>query len=949
MLYPTVFSALFHLDGIKPHMNKNKLFLALAGALLLPVAAFAQSASQSAPSDSDQSNAKQLQTITVTGSALPRVDIETPSPVTVISAQQIERSGLTTISDVVRSISADNSGSIPNAFGNGFAAGASGVALRGLTVNSTLVLIDGHRAANYAVTDDGQRSFVDLNTIPIAAVDRIEVLKDGASSLYGADAIAGVVNVILKKNFSGLEGTADVGTSAHGGGATKKGTIIAGGGDLQTDHYNAYFSVNYEKDQAIYNRDRGFPYNTNDLTSIGGQNANVGLPGHSSGSVVGSVTPGQLATPGNLNTGVPNTGALVQPLGICNQGTQMVTNVAGTTCSQNTVAQYGEGQLPLEQGGLYGRFTVKLNDDTTAYMSASYAESKTSLIAAPAQIETSSPVNTSHIALPITLPNGQLNPNNPFAAQGQYALINYAFGDIPAGNDYDNHNLRLVGDVAGVLGDWNYDSTVVINHTWLNTTQFGLLNYTALNNAVVNGTYNFINPSANTAAERAALAPGYAKTSTSDMDSLDLAANRQLWDLPGGALGVATGVQFRHEAQNDPTLNPGAEFQGLGNAMTKGTRDVSGAYVEFDAPVLSSLEVDVSGRFDHYTDIGNGFTPKLGLKWKPLDWVAVRGTYSKGLRAPGFAENGSSSSEGFTTYGSTALPASFVAAHGGADNPYNQAYSLINAVAANPNIKPEKATNYTLGLVFQPTSWLSASVDYYNIKKTNVITTPDTSSALADYFAGTPLPAGVLVIPDVADPLHPNAQARPAEVIGEYINANSLKTTGIDLDVQAHFDFANNIHWISEISGTDIFGWRLVLPDGEVESFAGTHGPYALSSGAGTPRIRGSFANTLVFGAATITGTLYYTSGMSNVAADVGSNCLSVLPLSCHVGSFTDFDLTGSYSINSHIDITASIMNAFDRKAPLDGANYAGVNYNPTFDQQGFIGRFYNLGVKFKL
>ena len=171
-------------------MTRNKLALSLAGLLLAPIAgtAFAQSApaqDQSQQPAASQSNPQQLQTITVTGSALPRVDTETPSPVTVISAQQIARSGFTTISDVVRSISADNSGSIPNAFTSGFAAGASGVALRGLTVNSTVVLIDGHRAASYPVSDDGERSFVDLNTIPLASVERIEVLKDGASSLYG--------------------------------------------------------------------------------------------------------------------------------------------------------------------------------------------------------------------------------------------------------------------------------------------------------------------------------------------------------------------------------------------------------------------------------------------------------------------------------------------------------------------------------------------------------------------------------------------------------------------------------------------------------------------------------------------------------------------------------------------------------------------------------------------
>ncbi|KAG9603393.1 hypothetical protein KCV01_g6856, partial [Aureobasidium melanogenum] len=139
-------------------MKRNQLARALAALLLTPIAstAWAQSAGDGKPQDNSATNPQNLQTITVTGSAIPRIDTETASPVTTISAKDIARSGYTTISDVVRSISADNSGSIPNSFTNGFAAGSSGVALRGLTVNSTLVLIDGHRAATYAVADDGQ-------------------------------------------------------------------------------------------------------------------------------------------------------------------------------------------------------------------------------------------------------------------------------------------------------------------------------------------------------------------------------------------------------------------------------------------------------------------------------------------------------------------------------------------------------------------------------------------------------------------------------------------------------------------------------------------------------------------------------------------------------------------------------------------------------------------------
>ena len=938
-------------------MKRNKLALALAGLLFAPTGVvIAQNASAPA-STPQQDQAKQLQTITVTGSALPRVDVETPSPVTVISAAQIQRSGFTTISDVVRAVSADNSGSIPNSFTNGFAAGSSGVALRGLTVNSTLVLVDGHRSANYAVSDDGIRSFVDLNTIPLAAVERIEVLKDGASSLYGADAIGGVVNIILKPSFHGVEGSADVGTSQHGGGFTRKATLTMGGGDLQTDHYNGYVSVQYQRDNAINIGQRGFPFNTADLHTIGGPNGSGGQPAANSGSIYGSVTPGMLDPAGSQNfvNGVIPIGGPTQVLapGGCGPRATLITNdpnTPGSYCQQNFVGQYGQVQPKMEQGGIYGRFTVKINDSTTAYMSASLFEAKTWTVAPPSQIQTGIPTNTNSIALPPTLPGGGLNPNNPYAAQGQYALINYAFGDIPAGTNYNNHNARIVWGANGTVAEWNWDAALVLNHTWLDTNRFGALSYSGLVNAITNGTYNFLNPSANSAAVRKLVAPDYSKTSTSDLDSLDLGANRTLWDMPGGAMGVAVGAQFRHERQNDPILNPGNDTLGLGNAVTKGSRDVSAAYFEFDLPLLQSLEADLSGRFDHYTDIGNHFTPKVGIKYKPFDWVAIRGTYSKGVRAPSFSENGSSSSTGFVT--ETITDPAFLAQHGGG-NGYTLPYAIALGTLANKNIQPEKATNFTLGVVVQPTDWLSASIDYYNIKKTNVIVPGDSGSALDNYFAGRPQAPGVTVIADLPDPAFPNALPRPIEIDTQFVNANTLKTTGMDVDIQAHFDFNSNVHYISALSGTQVFNWALTLPDGTRQQFVGTHGPYILSSGAGTPRTRGSWANTIMWGPLTVTGTLYYTSGYKNTALDFHSDgsCISILPLSCKVGSFTDFDLTGSYEINDHVSITGSVMNVFDKKPPLDQADYAGAgaNYNPTWAQAGLVGRFYNLGVKFKL
>ncbi|WP_164931848.1 TonB-dependent receptor [Dyella sp. M7H15-1] len=930
-------------------MIRNKLALALAGLLLGPATSvtFAQGVpagtqDQAQGQSPTSNNAKQLQTVTVTGSALPRVDTETPSPVTVITAQDIARSGFTSVSDVVRAVSADNSGTIPPTFYAGFATGSAGVALRGLTVNSTLVLIDGKRAASYPLVDDGIRSFVDLQTIPLAAVERIEVLKDGASSIYGSDAIAGVVNVILKPGFEGIQASADIGDSQRGGGFTKKATLLVGHGDLNTDHYNAYFSAEWEQDQAIPLRSRSYPFNSSNYTGIGGQDLRWGNPLNNQGSTIGSVTPAG-PTPGGLATGP------TQPLGACAGGTQLVTFAQGSYCAQDQQNQYGYAQQYTNRGGIYGRYTFKFSDTTKAYASLSYYESKLDANGFPAQIQTSVPNNTNTIELP---PG---NPSNPFP--GQYAYINYAFGDIPSQTITDDHNLRAVLDLQGAWGDWNYEASVAANHQWMQYSNLGLLSYQGLLNAIANGTYNFANPSLNTAAVLNGVAPPNTVTDNADMDVFDFTVNRELFDLPGGATGFAAGVQFRHEAQLEQPLNPGGIYQGLGSTNIVGSRNISGIYGEFDAPLLDNLEADVSGRFDHYPHVANNFSPKVGLKWKPTDWLAVRGTYSKGFRAPQFGESAGSYTAGFVNGSVEAqgAPDSFLAAHG-YSNYVTVPYPLEEGSSGNPKLKPEKSDSFTFGVVVQPASWLNASLDYYNIKKSNVIVPADPGVALLNYYTnGTVLPGYTMVF-DTPDPLHPNAPLRPVFVGADYINGNWLKTTGVDLDLRAHFEFSNGIKYISELQGTQIFQWKQDVA-GQVESYVGTQGPYNLSSGAGTPRTRGNWANTIEYGPLSLTATVYFTSHEYESAQDVTGTtaCFDTLganggPLAnnCTMASFTYGNLVGSYNINDHVTVTASVDNVTDRKPPIDPLNYAANLYNPTYAYAGIVGRFWNLGVKVK-
>jgi len=897
--------------------------------------------------------------VVVTGSLLRRTDAETESPVTVFTAEQIQKTGLTTISDVVRSISADNSGTIPTAFGAGFAAGSSGVALRGLTVNSTLVLIDGRRAAPYALADDGQRSFVDLNTIPLDSVERVEVLKDGASSIYGADAIAGVVNVILKKQYQGAEVYAEVGKGQHPGGGTERFTASIGKGDLSTDRFNAYFNLEYQGDSRILGTDRPFPFNTGNLSSIGGLNGLLGAPGSFTGTTTAVVAPGSLA-PGAPAPGILNTtlAGAYRPLGAACSGQGNVAASAPTIdksdptltdsyCLQNARA-FNDFQPAQHRIGVSARFTVKVADDIDAYTNVSYYQNTVVVDGLPQSVQAPVSVNTNNIALPPTLPSGALNPNDPFAASGQYALIQYAFGDIQAQNSFKNHNVRWVTGLKGSQWGWDFDTGLVINHTWLDTDTRGLLNGPALMAAVTNGTYNFVTPSANSAAERTAIAPDLLKTSTTDLDSLDFKATRSLLALPGGPLGIALGGDVRYEAQADPALNPNNVVQGLGIAQTAGSRRVEAAYFEFGIPVVKMLNFDISARYDHYSDFGSAFTPKVGFKFAPIREVALRGTYSKGFRAPAFAENGSSSSEGFfTETPSTAFPATFCAQHSSA---YCLPYPLGLLSSANPNIQPEKSDSYTLGLIIEPIRHLSASIDAYAIKKNNVIEPSNPFAALGPYLAGQPLPPGTTVTPDLPDPANPTALPRPAVIGGLYVNQSALKTDGIDIDLRGDYTFGDYGKWISNVLVTKIFSFKLLLPDGSSQQFVGTQAPYVLSSGAGTPRYRGTWSNSYEMGPGSVTLTTYYTSGFASTGVDAtGSPNICLYTISfCHVASFIDIDLTALYKVNDHLTTSLTVANLMDRLPPINPADYAGVNYNPTYAQAGIIGRFFKLGVGYK-
>jgi iron complex outermembrane receptor protein len=970
-----------------------------ACAALIALPAAAQDASGQAPAEGNNAQvptsvAPETETgndIVVTGTLFRRTDTETVSPVTSLSADAIQQRGLTTIADAVQSLAAGNGGNIPQGFTGAFASGSSAISLRGLTTNSTLTLFDGLRAASYPLADDGQRSFVDLNTIPSAIVDQIQVLRDGASSTYGADAIAGVVNVILKKEIKGINGRAEAGISDRGDAANQRLQLTLGYGDLDEQGFNVYISGEYQHQESLFARDRGFPYNTNNLTSIDAGNGFTGRNGNfgatpptsasSSGATTAIVRPATLTRPGDVLSGVATaTGqfAVLSPTGNCAIGQVTHTNSAGRYCEQDLVNDYTVIMPNQTRFGGTLHATANVGENAQAYLTATYYVSRVLIDQSPQSIRSNgNPFETRGISLPALLSNGTLNPQNPFAASGQAALIYYRFGDIDSSLQNEAKTFRVAGGVDGTFGDgFGYSLSGTYMRTDLDQTRRGFLYVPALLNAVRDGTYNFVDPSQNSETIRDTIAPTFYNRASSELWQLQATLTKDLAQLPGGPLQLGGGAQIRYESIYDPTAVPNRDYITVNPFSAIGDRYVTGAFFELNAPVFEQLELNASGRYDHYSIGFDRFSPKIGAKFTPIREIAIRGTYSQGFRAPSIPET-SGSVIGFTQYepgtGLSAADRATLLARYGNNSYITGVYGLGNNSTGNPDVKPEKSRSFTGGVVFQPQSWLSLTVDYYNIRKKDLILSAGGNPALiaSNYLLNGTIPDGVTLTLNPTDPANPTLRATPLSVNFLYSNGNTLQTSGIDGQISASIPIGDGVKFSSALEGTYIINYDIDDGTGSgIQKFAGTLASYAITSASGTPRWRANWQNTIETGPFTLTGTAYYVSGYKGYADDntgPGSTCDQAIEtsiryddpfnplggtgggaLQCNVDDFISVDFNAQYKVNDNFTFYVNMINAFDAKAPFDPNTYGGNNYNPAFAASGIIGRLFRAGATFK-
>jgi len=949
--------------------------------------------------------------IVVTGSLFKHAETASASPVTVLTADNLQKAGITNITDAVRSISADSAGSIGNGFQSGFSAGGSAVSLRGLGVSSTTILVDGLRSTNFPLNDDGHNAYVDLNSIPISNIERVEVLKDGASSTYGADAIGGVVNIITRKHITGVEGGVEGGVAQAGDGEKFRGHLIAGYGDYDSQGFNVYVSGEYEYDGRISNHSRGFPYNTLDLTSIGGidnNRADDSLTTSTPDAIVTRVHQTDLNNPLAGSVANITSPALFQTLSAsCANGTFSVSSATqkGTACKHNLQDEYRQ-ILPLqERYGFSARLSVRLSDTVEGYLTGSYMHDRVDIIAPPNGIRATQPFGSPDGSLSSTNPgivlpvyvcsagvncavaaDRRLNPNNPYAAayandpSNGAARIYYLFGDVRSGSSRTNQTYRGTAGLNGHFGDgWEWKIDAVGAKDDFVVTDYGFPNIAGLLKAINTGSYNFVDPSLNTAAVRDAVLPAVTTASNSWMIAVDASISHKLFALPGGDAQIAVGGQFRRESLTNNSRNPNLATYTLTTSAAFGKHSVEAAFFEIDAPVLDSLNVNLSGRYDHYSEGFSHFSPKVGVKFSPTEWFSVRGTYSQGFRAPTFAESGPRSSyAGFSNY---VLSSAFKAAHP-SNSSYTTTYSLGSGATGNPNLRPEKSRSFTAGAIFQPTHKISFQIDYFNIKKSDLITAgPRAGDAKDAYYsvanqtfasASAAAAAGCAALAavggpgyscnvvDAADPFSPNALPRLLILNVPFVNAEYEVISGLDFAAQARVDVTPGLRWTTRLEATDTLQFDL-HSGGAVFKFAGTLGPQELSSGNGTPRWRGNWQNTLDFGKFSLTATSYYVGRIKEVAADeVAANtpldCAHALYKAadgsdkfCYVHSFIYTDLNATAHVNDKFEFYINVGNIFGAHAPIAPAGYtSSPNYLTSWHTPGLIGRSFRAGANFK-
>jgi iron complex outermembrane recepter protein len=857
------------------------LSVAFGGLALLAQPAFAQQAPET----------QKLDRVEITGSAIKRTNQEGAAPVEVITRREIQRTGATTVAELMKNIASmdiddqgEQNGNSPSG------SGASNVQMRGLSERNVLVLLNGRRLPVNALHDgSGAGAAVDVNAIPISALERIEILKDGGSAIYGADAVAGVINFITRKNYNGIEATVSYGISGEGDGRETPVRLIAGFGDYDKDRFNLFGSFDFFKRTEIKRADR-------EITR------SADWRGRYEGGVDGRST---FAPQGNIVSAT--TGALL--------GGSLVP------CAAELQRATGPGLLPhcrydfnssilnavngadRTSGLLIGSF--KVSDSIRAFGELVVSQSKDTFLAHPV------PDFFETAASPTGLVRGRFLQGGPRTANRKSDMSSLTFGAEGSTAKYDWDVSLNQGTSKVSNRDSNYFNADLFNEALASTNPSIFVDPTRTDN-----------PQSNV--DRLKVSP--VRNGKSVSTTLNAKVSGQLFQMANGPFAFAVGGSLGNEKLTDSPdalSQAGKVYGSIQQSGVEASRKATAAFVEFSIPLVKNLETQIALRWDSYKDKGdlqtldaNGnpvFTPvsnsyskvspKVAAKYN-LGNVALRGSYSESFLAPSLKQQFGAQEEGAESTNNPVICGAFGVP---AVQCNNFAYEEVSG--SNPTLKPEKGKTYNFGIIIEPTRGLSIGVDFFNIQKSDEINQPSAETAAA---------AGNI-----------STSGRPRVFVGS-LNFAQTNVKGADIDARYRFttgwgtwSIRNNVTYYAKIE-------TKLDPADDPANFAGTWSQ---------PRWRNTLGITLEQGA--WSGTLTHKS----VSSFYDSASAPVAPGTRKVGSHEESDISASYTGIKGLNLFGGIRNILDKTPPYSATStlnqYGAQGYPWIYSPRG---RFFYVG-----
>ncbi len=920
--------------------------------------------SQQAIAQQTTADGPTMQRVEITGSAIKRAESETALPITVITHADLERTGATSAQDLVNLI--------PSNFGGGVLAQNIGTTgnpstanLRGLGSQYTLVLLNGRRVANYAFGS----SPVDLNSIPLSAIDRIEVLRDGASAIYGADAVAGVINFILRKDFQGAEVSAFDSKVQQGGGNSRSFNFTGGFGDIATQRFNVLVSANHETDKVLTAVERSFASTgvRPDLGLIKSSPRN-GIPNFnftdSTGVRYGTVNPFRYK---NCDAAAF---ALI-PIGSATQcGTDYVRFIDLIPAStHDSIVARGIFQVN-DENQFYAEITRTKDQVISHYSPAPYTK--------PMIYPANGRFYPTSFILPkgMTLPNGTVladdktvTPVGPMSGTWR-TVAGGGRGDIT-----DTTNDRfLVGAKGSVVG-WDYDIALTYSkNDGVISFGDGQYSYAKLTPLIASGAINVFGgqDAASLTALQGARLSGMENSATSTSKEADFHLSKELARWAYGPLGFAIGASARKEELtqiSSDTLASGDQVGGNGPVPgVQGSRKVYAVFTEGSVPLYKDLELQLAARYDKYkNDFGSQFTqlsPKIALRYQPAKALLFRGSFAEGFRAPTLYQNLLPYAYGQNTSGNfsdplrcpNGVPIKSVNTVGVLEDECN--VQLSAARGGNPNLSPEKSKQFSLGMVFSPSNNFSGSLDYWNIKINNAIVQTseigvlsNPNANLANFWRVNP---ATLPLDSTGKPfLDPTLLNKTNSIQGStnpdfplafvdlpYANSSRFFASGLDVNLNLKHKLENIGQFGINLDGTyyTTHGYQYTgLPS------ASDLGSYQ-DFGA-TPRWRHALTLTFRTGAWNASLTNNYTSGYQDYtnAGLVGPT----YPADRRVAASKTYDTQIVWSHKTVVDIALGIKNLLNTDPPSSRNDQPfQTGYDPQYGNP--LGRVFYIRAKYK-